>query len=529
MEKEAKDVHEGQKESRPLVLFNGNVITLEPKFPHTTEVCLRGNRILSVGEKLFSRKERSGRGEFIDCRGKTVLPGFIDAHLHFLSLAESLVSLNLGPRNGVHSIADIQSSIRKLARSLEPGTWIRGKGYNEFTLEDKRHPNRWDLDKAAPAHPVKLTHRSGHAHVLNSCALQLIGIRTETPEPPGGLMDRALESGEPTGLLFEMGDFLSQRIPPLDSSQMERGISLAGEQMLSLGITSVQDASSRNDVERWGMFRTRIEAGLLLPRMGMIMGVKAFDRPGSGSFPISENPQRLHVSGIKIILDETTGQLHPSQPQLNHMVLSIHQAGFQAVIHAVEENAIESACNAVKFALERIPRRDHRHRIEHCSVCPPSLSKRIASLGIQVVTQPAFLYYSGDRYLKTVPPEQFPYLYPIKTLMRSGARVAGSSDSPVIPANPLVGIYSAVARMSDTGRPLLDEEGITAMEALRMFTEYAATAAFEESEKGTIAPGKLADLVVLSGDPTTVSPDEVKDLEVEMTILDGNVVWDRMN
>jgi len=512
----------------PLVLFNGNVVTLEPKFPRATQVCLRGNRILSVGEQLFSRKGRSGMRQYIDCRGKTVLPGFIDAHLHFLSLAESLVSLNLGPRDGVRSIADIQSGIRRLARSLEPGTWIRGKGYNEFTLEDKRHPNRRDLDQAAPTHPVKLTHRSGHAHVLNSRALQLVGISTETPDPPGGLIDRSTESGELTGLLFEMGDFLSPRIPPLDPAQMEQGIALAGEHMLSLGITSVHDASSRNDMERWEIFRTRIDRGLLLPRLGMIMGMKAFDRLEGDSFPIHVNPKRLQVRGIKIILDETTGQIHPSQPQLNHMVLRIHEAGFQAVIHALEENAVESACTAVEFALERIPKRDHRHRIEHCSVCPPSLSKRLASLGIQVVTQPAFLYYSGDRYLETVPPEQFPYLYPLKTLMRSGVRVAGSSDSPVVPANPLIGIYSAVARRSDTGRPVLEEEGITALEALRMFTEYAATAGFEESEKGTIAPGKLADLVVLSGDPTTVSPDEMKDLEVEMTILDGSVVWDRM-
>ena len=230
---------------------------------------------------------------------------------------------------------------------------------------------------------------------------------------------------------------------------------------------------------------------------------------------------------MKIILDETTGHLQPAQSELNEMVLRIHQAGFQACLHAVEEKTVEAACSAIEYALQKLPKSDHRHRIEHCSVCPPSLAKRLAALGIMVVTQPSFIYYSGDRYLQTVPAEELKHLYPIRTLLKSGVKVAASSDCPIAPANPLIGIYAATSRMTETGETVLPEEKITPEEALRMYGENAARATFEEGMKGSISPGKLADLVVLNGDPTKVPINEIKDLEVEMTILNGEIVWEK--
>ncbi len=175
--------------------------------------------------------------------------------------------------------------------------------------------------------------------------------------------------------------------------------------------------------------------------------------------------------------------------------------------------------------MQSFPREDHRHRIEHCSVCPPSLSKRLASLGIMVVTQPPFIYHNGERYLKTVPSDQFRHLYPLRTHIKNGVTVCGSSDCPIVPANPLIGIDSAISQTAASGAVVLPEQRIAPMEALRMYTEHAARTTFEEKIKGSIAPGKLADLVVLSGDPTEVPAGQLKDLEVEMTIVDGKVVW----
>ncbi len=508
-----------------LILFNANIIPIGPGSGNARLVAIRKGKILAVAGNDALEDFRHARTKVIDCKGNTLLPGFFDAHCHIHAFAESLVTLNLSPRNNVSSILDIISEVRLLSRCLPSGTWIRGKGYNEFYLAEKRHPLRRDLDKAAPALPIKLTHRSGHAHVLNSTALDLVGISRNTPDPPGGLIDRDIKTGEPTGLLFEMGHFLSKRIPPLDSKELEHGIKMANRELLSLGITSIQDASIHNDIDKWDQFRFWKEQGFLNPRVNMMIGIQELNEHKGQDFSSLVGEKQLRLSGVKIILDETTGQMYPPQSELNEMVLRIHRLGLQAAIHAIEEAAIESACSAIEYSLNKIPKPDHRHHIVHCSVCPPSLSERIASLAIMVVTQPSFIYYNGDRYLKTVPDEQLRHLYPVGMLMNSGVNVAGSSDCPIVPADPLIGVYAAISRETEAGEVLMPEKGVPPLDALRMYTCNASKITFEDKIKGTIAPGKLADMVVLNGDPTRLPADEIKDIKVEKTILNGEVVW----
>jgi len=376
-------------------------------------------------------------------------------------------------------------------------------------------------------HPVRITHSTGGAHVLNSMALNLLDISKETGDPPDGIIDRDLKTGEPTGLLYGMSDYLAERIPPMDRDQIEYGIKLASQKLTSLGITSIQDASLRNDSKRWKVLGDWKERGLLSPRVSMILGFPNFHEYGELVQQADGKGNQIRLGGIKIVVHETTGQLIPSQFELNEMVSRIHQAGFQAVLHAIEERTVEAACSAVEYALQRRPRVDHRHRIEHCSVCPPALTKRIASLGIVVVTQPSFIYYHGERYLRTIPGNQLPHLYPIRTLIGHGVRVAGSSDGPIAPPNPLIGIYAATSRTSETGESIVPKERITLMEALRMVTHDAAVATREEDIKGSITIGKAADLVVLAGDLDKLPADKIKDLEVSTTILDGTIIYDR--
>ncbi len=510
-----------------LILFNANVITMDPLYPKAEGVLIKNGKILSATTNDSLKKWDEVKATKLDCKGKTVLPGFIDAHLHLHALAESHVTLNLEPHHNIRSISDIQNKVRNASQKLPSGTWIRGRGYNEFYLAEKRHPNRWDLDQVTFSHPIKLTHRTGHAHVLNSLALKMVGISNETPDPPDGLIDRDLKTGEPTGVLYRMGEFLSKKIPPLENHQLDQGMKKANDELLSMGITSIQDASSHNGVEQWKMFRRWKEKGFLKPRVVMMLGINPFYEYRESDFVTPSDTRQLHLGGVKIIIHETTGHLKPDQAQLNEMVLRIHQAGFQASLHAVEENAVEAACSAIEDALKKIPRPDHRHRIEHCSVCPSSLARKLASLGIMVVTQPSFICYSGDRYLRTVPPEELKHLYPIGTLLKSGVRVAASSDFPIAPANPLMGIYAVTSRMTETGELLLSEEKTTPEEALRMYGEIAARATFEEGMKGSISPGKLADLVILNADPTKVPTNELKDIKVVMTILNGEIVWEK--
>lgn len=506
------------------ILYNANAITLDAAMPKAQMVFIKDGFIRAVSNDNRINDYRSKNTVSIDCGGKTLLPGFIDPHIHFYAFADSILSLNLSPQNNVRSIADIQSQLRKRIVATAHGEWISAKGYNEFYLAEKRHPNRWDLDRAVSTHPVKLTHRSGHAHVLNSLALQLTGITKTTPDPPGGIIERDFDTAEPTGLLYEMGDFLAKKIPPPDAEQFEVAVKSADRKLICLGITSIQDASARNGLDHWHAFESWVEKGSINTRLTMMIGLDAFDHDGVSSFVSPLDIHRLRFGGVKVILDETTGRLHPHQQLLNEKVLKIHRAGQQAAIHAIEETAIASACSAIEYALQKHPKVDHRHRIEHCSVCPPQLAERLNAAGIHVVTQPAFVYFNGDRYLKTVPRQQLKHLYAFKSLMAKGIAVAAGSDCPIVPPDPFAGIYAAVCRHSETGDTVGKDEKISILDALRMMTLWAARACRQESIKGSITPGKLADLILVNDDPMKVTFDELRELKVEMTFIGGEVV-----
>jgi predicted amidohydrolase YtcJ len=304
---------------------------------------------------------------------------------------------------------------------------------------------------------------------------------------------------------------------------MERGAKLADEKLLSYGITSIQDASPANDLNRWKRFDSWILRGILRPRVSMMVGVEEFSNPG---MRISNaGGERLKFGGVKIMTDRATGYLNPSQGRLNEMVDAIHRSGFQAAIHAIEEPEIEAACIAIEHAQRRYPRKDHRHRIEHCSVCPPHLQQKLEKAGVFVVTQPAFLYYNGDRYIKTIPDEDRRYLYPIGSMHACNLHIGFSSDFPIVDPNPLAGIQAAICRASATASELSGPEKIGMPDALSMYTLGAARANFEEDLKGSLKPGKLADITALNENPLSAEPGRLKDIQVLMTMIGGCVVW----
>jgi len=509
-----------------LILNNANVITMDPRHPAAGLVAIKGNKILLVADSEQLGQVRGAKSKIIDCQGKTVVPGFNDAHCHIFSFIRKLGSLDLSP-SSVGSIADIKAAIRRRAQSLPPGKWLTGTDYNEFYLAEKRHPHRWDLDEAAPNHPVVLAHRSLHACVLNSRALSLAGITRETPEPPGGLIDRDLDTGEPSGLLFEMLGYIREKVlPPLSEGELAEGIASANRHYLSMGITSLQEATASNDWARWQILKRFKDSGKLASRVSMVFGFEALPQFQQAGLTLGSGGNQLRLGGVKVLLNEARGQLQPPQPELNRQALGVHRAGFQLAIHCVEPGTVEAAIAALEYIASQSPLAGRRHRLEHCSECPPQLLERLSKLEAMVVTQPSFLYYSGERYLATLPPNRQRWLYRIKSLLDGGLLVAGSSDSPVAPDNPLVGIYAAVTRQAESGQQLLLQEAISAQQALAMYTINAAYASFEENTKGSIAPGKLADMVVLSADPLTSPPEQLKDIRVEMTIIDGKVVWE---
>jgi predicted amidohydrolase YtcJ len=509
-----------------IVLKNANIITMDAGKPAAELVAISGDKISLVAGNNELESVTGASTRVIDCRGKTVVPGFNDAHCHLFSFIRKLLSVDLSP-SSVSSIADIKEAIRRQAENTSPGTWLSGTDYNEFYLAEKRCPTRWDIDEVAPDHPVVLSHRSLHACVLNSRALSLAGINRETPEPPGGMIERDPETGEPNGVLYEMlGYIRGEVMPPLSGAELDEGMALADQQFLAYGITSLQEATYRNDRHRWEIVRGFKEAGKLRSRVSMMAGTETRHQFREVGLITGSGDSHLRLGAVKVMLGEAAGQVRLTQEELDQMVLDCHRGGFQVAFHAITESAIETAVKALEYVDSHSPVAGSRHRIEHCSECPPYLLERLGKLAVVIVTQPPFIYYNGERYLATVAPSQLPWLYRIKSPLESGLVIAASSDSPVVPNNPMVGIYAAVTRKAESGQVLLPEEAVSPQQALAMYTVNAAYASFEEDVKGSISPGRLADIVVLSNDPTRVPPERIKDIKVEMTIIGGEVVWE---
>ena len=504
-----------------IVLKNARVITMDAVKPAAELVAVTDDQISFVGSNKELDSLTCAGTRVIDFEGRTLVPGFNDAHLHLFSLIRKLLSIDISPA-AVRSITDIKEAVRRKAEKTPPGTWLSGTDYNEFYLAEKRCPTRWDLDEAAPNHPVVLSHRSLHACVLNSLALSLAGINAATPEPPGGRIERDLATGEPNGILIDMLSYIrSEVMPPFSAAELDEGVALANRHFLSMGLTSFQDATVSNDTSRWETVCGFILNRKLRSRMTMMAGAPYRTEFQEVNLKTGSGDNLMQLGAVKIMLE-----VQPEQEELNQLVLDCHREGWQLAFHAIAENTVATAITALEYADSYLPVAGRRHRIEHCGECPPYLLKRLKTLGLVIVTQPSFIYYNGERYLATVAESQQPWLYRIKSPLKSGVVVAGSSDAPVVSNNPLVGIYAAVARQAESGQVLLPEERITVQQALALYTTNAAYASFEEKIKGSISTGMLADMVVLSDDPTKMPPEKIKDIKVEMTIIGGEVVYE---
>ena len=513
--------------SKPsLLLLNARVRTLDAASPAATAVAIAGDSILAVGEGTQVRALAGPGTRIVDCGGAVLIPGLHDAHIHLFAHVSRLSAVDCSPP-AVRSISELQQALRQRAAALPADSWLRAAGYDDLSLAEKRHPTRWDLDAAAPDHPLRLHHRSYHASVLNSLALRLAGITAETPEPPGGLIERDPATGEPNGVLYETAQELVQRvIPPLTSEDLAQGVAEASRQYLSWGITALQDATASNTLADWGTFRRLQQDGYLHQRVTMMIGRDGLAEALKAGMPPSPAAGPLRLGPVKIVLGETTGSLHPHPEELNRQVLAVHRAGLQVALHVVTPEALEAAIAAIECAQTAYPRSAPRHRVEHCSVCGPASALRMANLGIHVCTQPSFIHYGGHRYLTHLPAEQLAWLYPLRTLREAGVRLAASSDCPVVPANPWAGLYGAATRKTAAKEVVASHQSIPAAAALEMYTHGAATASFQDRSLGKIAPGYLADLALLTEDPLAGAADRLLDIRSLLTIVSGGIAWE---
>ncbi len=540
-----------------LAIVEANVITMEGARPRATALAARDGRLVAVGDVDDVRPWIGPRTTVLRLPGRTVLPGFIETHTHLglLGVRKQFVDCRTPPNQ---TIADIVARVAERARTTPPGAWIEGEGYDDTLLADQRHPNRHDLDAVAPDHPVLLWHVSHHVCAVNSRALALAHITRETPDGYRGLEGHIVRDadGEPTGVLMERGARLrvNEVQPPLSVGQIVAGLRDVHDDYLAVGITSTHDAGvggrvGPTEVEAYQeatvapSFQLRVR-GLL--RVELVQDYLEGRAETDWAFVDDYQTRRFGTRSIKITQDGSiqaltgalhdpyhcdptrTGMLTMEQERLDALVLAAHRAGFQVAIHTNGDRSIDSALDAFERAQAASPRPDARHRLEHCQMATEAQLDRIAGLGVYPSFFVKHVYYWGDRHRRLfLGPERAPRISPLRSAQQRGIRFALHSDCPVTPLDPLFGVWAAVNRVTREGDLLGPEQRIGVEQALRAYTADAAYLAFEEQEKGTLAPGKLADLTVLGADPTDVDPLEIKDVPVEMTVIGGAVAWAR--
>lgn len=510
--------------SRPgIVLLNANVITLDAHSTRATALAILGGRIVWVGDGVPPPESVGAGSRRVDCGGATVLPGFIDPHCHPLALGSALAGVDCGP-DAVGAIRGICERLARAARR-EPGEgWIVGRGYDELRLAEGRHPTRHDLDAAVPDRPVRLEHGSGHAVVLNSRALDAVGVTRDTAPPAGGVIERDPETGEATGVLYEMAAWLRERLPRPAADVLRAHARRASDALLAAGVTSVADAGPANDASRLELYRRLHADGDFIPRViVMLRPDVAPDAVASASGP----PAPVRAGAAKIVLGYATGSLQPGFDELLEALRAVHARGQQAAVHAIEADAVLMACEAFRALGSAAEIRAARHRIEHAAECPPEVARAIADCGAAVVTQPGFIHGRGDRYLAAEADGESPAeeLYAVRALLEAGVPVAASSDAPTGPLPPLLAISAAVTRRAASGRLVGPEQAVSVGEALRLVGPAAAWAQREETVKGTLEAGKLADLVVLDSDLSATRAGCLADLRVRATVIGGEIAW----
>jgi len=522
-----------------VIFVNGNLITMDSHRPRAQAIAIRDGTIIGVGnnEEMLSVAEQNAK--VIDLDGKTVLPGFADSHVHLIEYGLMLSSTIVDVREA-RSIDEIKEIIGKKAREKPRRNWIVGHGWDTTLLAERRPPNRWDLDEVAPNNPVMITDMGGHLCSANTLALKLANIGKDTESPPGGKIDKDPDTGAPTGILRETAATKIEELIAYRDEEIVTALSYALHEAVEHGLTSVHCIVQTAQHIR--AFQKLLARGELPLRVYLLISSSLLQNLSSlGLYTGFGNP-KLKIGAIKVMLDgsiegrtaaltkpyegepDNSGIPWLTEEKLYDIVSQAHKAGFQLAIHAIGDRAIHMVLDSMERMLKETPRRDHRHRIEHASLLDNKSIGRMNNLGVIASVQPIFMAPDMDWMLEPLGHNRATELGErYRTLLNAGVTVTAGSDCPADSTmSPLMGIQSAVTRHG-----FVPVEKITVEQALSLYTINSAFASFEEESRGTIQVGKQADLVVLSGDPMGISPDKIGDIKVDMTIVNGEVVYKR--
>jgi predicted amidohydrolase YtcJ len=531
------------QESITLLLINGKIWTVNPQQKQAEAVALAGNRIIAVGTTSEISRLKQPATQVIDLEGKRVLPGFDDAHVHFYSGGASLAGPQLRYSK---SEQEFRATLAAFARRTPKGQWITGGNWDHENWMPARLPTRQFIDNVTKDWPIFVNRLDGHMSLANSLALRLAGIDKNTKDVPGGVIVRDAE-GNPTGILKDAAQELVEKVIPAPSKeQIRTAIKAAQTYANSRGVTSVQDMSASPDIFR--IYQTMLHNRELTVRISGHQPLPSWQRLADIGLLADFGNEQLHIGGLKGFADGSLGSTTALffQPYLDapntsgiasaelanpesmwQNIEHADAAGLQIAVHAIGDKA-----NHIILGMyERVERehrdRDRRLRIEHAQHLIPSDIPRFAQLHVIASMQPYHCIDDGRWAEKRIGRERAKTTYAFRSLLDSGATLAFGSDWDVAPMNVLMGIYGAVTRRTLDGKHpggWVPEQKITVEEAVRAYTMGSAYASFDEKIKGSIEPGKLADLVVLSDDIFSIDPVKIADTKVWMTIFDGQIV-----
>ncbi len=542
----------GQTKPEPadLVLKNGNFYTVYEKQPRALAVAVRYGRIIFIGHTDDVKRYEGKSTRVVDLKGKTVVPGLTDSHYHLARVGQREVTLNL---EGTTSLEDFLAKVKARVDRAKPGEWVTGRGWIETFWKPPVFPTRWDLDKISPNNPVYLVRADGHGGVANSAAFKIANIDKDTEAPFGGEIMKDKQRGEPSGMLLDRAQGLvSKHIPPETEAEQEQALIIGARRSAELGWTQIQNAgSSWKEVEMLKKLYGENKIKLRIYEAIRGPGADAQRLLREGSI-IGLYDQRLTIRTIKVTIDgalgskgaallepyadhDTSGFLTQKPDEVLELLTQALKKTIQVEIHAIGDRAnrvvldlYEQAFNEVQ-PFERMDRSDPRWRIEHAQIVHPDDIPRFAKLKILPSMQPSHAISDLHFAVSRLGVKRLEGAYAWQSFIKAGSIIPGGSDAPVERGEPMIEFYAAVARKDQkgfSGEGWHPEQKLTREQALKMFTIWAAFAAFEEKTRGSIEEGKLADFTVLSADIMQIPEAEILKTKTVMTVIGGEVVFE---
>ena len=540
-----------------LVFVNGSIVTVNSKDEVAEALAVRGKRILRVGRREEVAAVIGPTTKIIDLRGRTLLPGFVENHIHMTNSPQRhWVDCSYA---ACPSIADIRDKISARARATNPGEWILGRGFQSARLSDRRNPNRFDLDPVSPENPVGLANREGMGWTFNTLGLRRIGVRDDTPDPPGGPMERDAQ-GRPLGPMWDNTReiFIKPNLPPYTLDDLVEGYRWITAELNRNGVTTAFEAAIRNRFETVA-WRKLLEKSP--PTLRVVMGpypVNGEEWNANGTagkiydtgFATGFGDEWMKLGALQIGIDggvigQTAALFEPysndskqtwrgsfrmSQEVANALMIQAQANDWQVGLIAHGDHGIARALDAIEHGRKQAPGPDLRHRLEHAYLWNPQVMDRMGELGVIWNTQPVLMEIMGREGIYGQWGERSRFAFPFKSLADRGVIISGGSDWPVGLYNPLIGIDILVNHRfgpEQNGALLNRDERLSVLQAIRVYTYNGAYCAFEENEKGSLEAGKLADLTLLSENILAVAPEKIRDLKIDLTCVGGRIVYQR--